>query len=60
MNMYPLLDTILNDIPAPDVDADGPVAMQVCTIDHSSTKAASALAACIQRHHPYGRHSSSS
>ena len=36
MDMIPLLDTILKEIPAPDVDPDGPVAMQVCTIDHSS------------------------
>ena len=36
MDMIPLLDTILKEIPAPDVDADGPVAMQVCTVDHSS------------------------
>lgn len=26
----------MKEIPAPDVDADGPVAMQVCTVDHSS------------------------
>lgn len=36
MDMIPLLDTILKEIPAPDVDPDGPVALQVCTIDHSS------------------------
>lgn len=36
MNMVPLLDTILEEIPAPDVDIDGPVALQVCTVDHSS------------------------
>jgi len=35
MDMTPLLDAIINHVPAPDVDPDGPVAMQVCTIDHS-------------------------
>ncbi|PKQ19817.1 MAG: translational GTPase TypA [Actinobacteria bacterium HGW-Actinobacteria-6] len=34
-DMVPLLDAILEYIPAPDVDVDGPVAMQVCTIDYS-------------------------
>ncbi|MGI6032033.1 MAG: translational GTPase TypA [Coriobacteriales bacterium] len=34
-DMYPLLDAILEDIPAPDVDPDGPLAMQICTVDHS-------------------------
>jgi GTP-binding protein len=36
VDMLPLLDTIIDSVPAPDVDADGPVAMQVCTIDHST------------------------
>ncbi len=36
MDMIPLLDTILKEIPCPEVDVDGPVAMQVCTVDHSS------------------------
>ncbi len=35
MDMLPLLDAILEHIPAPDCDAKGPVAMQVCTIDYS-------------------------
>lgn len=35
MDMYPMLDMIVNDMPAPDVDPDGPLAMQVVTIDHS-------------------------
>jgi GTP-binding protein len=35
-DMTPLLDAILEHIPAPDVDVDGPVAMQVCTIDYSN------------------------
>ena len=35
MDMIPLLDSILKYIPAPDVDPDGPVAMQICTVDHS-------------------------
>lgn len=36
MDMVPLLDTILKEIPCPDVDVDGSVALQVCTVDHSS------------------------
>jgi GTP-binding protein len=36
MDMIPLLDTIISKVPAPDVDTDGPVAMQVCTIDYSN------------------------
>ena len=36
MDMYPLLDMILEDMPAPDVDVDGPLAMQCVTVDHSS------------------------
>ena len=35
-NMLPLLDKILEEIPAPDVDVEGSVAMQICTVDHSS------------------------
>ncbi|MDR2492151.1 MAG: translational GTPase TypA [Coriobacteriales bacterium] len=35
-DMLPLLDTILEHVPAPDCDATGPVALQVCTVDHSS------------------------
>ena len=34
-NMYPLLDMIIEDLPAPEVDPDGPLAMQCVTIDHS-------------------------
>ena len=34
-DMLPLLDAIVDHIPAPDCVPDGPVAMQVCTIDHS-------------------------
>ncbi len=34
-DMIPLLDMILKAIPAPDVDPSGPLAIQVCTIDHS-------------------------
>ncbi|MBS3956859.1 MAG: translational GTPase TypA [Clostridiales bacterium] len=34
-DMTPLLDAVLEHIPAPDVDVDGPVAMQVCTIGYS-------------------------
>ena len=36
MDMIPLLDTILEEIPAPDVEIDAPVALQICTVDHSS------------------------
>lgn len=36
MDMYPLLDMIINDLPAPEVDVDGPLAMQCVTIDHSN------------------------
>ena len=36
MDMFPMLDMIVDDLPAPDVDIDGPLAMQCVTIDHSS------------------------
>lgn len=36
MNMLPLLDTILEEVPAPDCEPHGPVALQICTVDHSS------------------------
>ena len=36
MDMYPLLDMIVDALPAPEVDADGPLAMQCVTVDHSS------------------------
>ncbi len=35
MDMFPMLDMIVNDMPAPDADADGPLALQCVTIDHS-------------------------
>ena len=35
MDMVPLLATILDELPAPDVDIDGPVALQICPVDHS-------------------------
>ncbi|EWC95943.1 GTP-binding protein TypA [Atopobium sp. ICM42b] len=34
-NMFPLLDMIIEGLPAPDVDIEGPLAMQCVTIDHS-------------------------
>jgi GTP-binding protein len=34
-DMLPLLDMIVESLPAPDVDPDGPLAMQCVTIDHS-------------------------
>lgn len=36
MNMVPLLETIINKVPAPDCEPSGPVALQICTVDHSS------------------------
>lgn len=36
MNMVPLLDTIVAEVPAPDCEPNGPVALQICTVDHSS------------------------
>ena len=36
MDMCPLLDMIVDELPAPDVDVDGPLAMQCVTIDHSN------------------------
>ena len=35
-DMLPLLDMIVGALPAPDVDVDGPLAMQCVTVDHSS------------------------
>ena len=35
MDMYPLLDMVVDEMPAPDADPDGPLAMQCVTIDHS-------------------------
>ena len=35
-NMTPLLDMIIEALPAPDIDVDGPLAMQCVTVDHSS------------------------
>jgi GTP-binding protein len=34
-DMLPLLDAIVEHVPAPDCAPDGPVAMQVCTVDYS-------------------------
>ena len=36
MDMVPLLDTILAEVPCPDVDPTAPLALQVSTVDHSS------------------------
>ena len=36
MNMVPLLETILKEVPAPDCEPGGPIALQICTVDHSS------------------------
>ena len=35
-DMTPLLDTIVAHVPVPDCDPSGPLALQVCTIDHSN------------------------
>jgi len=35
-DMVPLLDAILDHIPAPDVDPNGPIALQVCQVDYSN------------------------
>jgi len=35
-DMVPLLDTILEYVPEPSYDNDGPVALQICTVSHSS------------------------
>lgn len=35
-DMLPLLDMIVESLPAPDVEPDGPLAMQCVTVDHSS------------------------
>ena len=35
-NMIPLLETILKEVPAPECQPDGPIALQICTVDHSS------------------------
>ena len=36
MDMYPLLDMIIDDMPAPEVDETASLAMQCVTIDHSN------------------------
>ncbi|MCL2379807.1 MAG: translational GTPase TypA [Coriobacteriia bacterium] len=36
MDFTPLLDAIISCIPAPDVDPEGPVALQVCQVDYSN------------------------
>ncbi|WP_028263583.1 translational GTPase TypA [Atopobium fossor] len=35
-DMYPLLDMVVDELPAPNVDIDGSLAMQCVTIDHST------------------------
>ena len=35
-NMIPLLDVILNEVPAPDVEPENNAALQISTVDHSS------------------------
>ena len=36
MDMYPLLDMIVDGLPAPNVDVDAPLAMQVVNVDHDN------------------------
>ena len=36
MDMYPLLDMIVDGLPAPDVDVNAPLAMQVVNVDHDN------------------------
>jgi GTP-binding protein len=36
MDMYPLLDMIVDAMPAPEVEPDAPLAMQVVNVDHST------------------------
>jgi GTP-binding protein len=35
-DMRPLFEAILKHVPAPEVDADGPLQMQVCSLDYST------------------------
>lgn len=35
-NMHPLLDAIIEQVPAPQVDVDGPLQMQISSLDYSS------------------------
>ena len=35
-DMRPLFETILKHVPAPDVDADAPLQLQICSLDYSS------------------------
>ncbi len=35
-DMRPLFEAILEHVPAPEVDADGPLQMQVCSLDYST------------------------
>ena len=35
-DMIPLFETVLNEVPSPDCNPDGPVALQICTVDYSS------------------------
>ena len=36
MDMYPLLDMVVGEMPAPEVDPDAPLAMQVVNVDHDN------------------------
>ena len=34
--MRPLFEAILEHVPPPEVDADGPLQLQICSLDYSS------------------------
>jgi GTP-binding protein len=36
MDMYPLLDMVVDGLPAPDVDVEAPLAIQVVNVDHDN------------------------
>ncbi|MDY0072643.1 MAG: translational GTPase TypA [Thauera sp.] len=35
-DMRPLFDAVLKHVPAPDIDADGPLQVQICSLDYST------------------------
>ena len=35
-DMIPLFETVLKEVPSPDCNPEGPVALQICTVDYSS------------------------
>ncbi len=55
MDMLPLLDMIINEMPAPDVDVEGPLAMQCVTIDHSNFVGRIGYWSCLEWIYSHGR-----